>query len=238
VIGLGAIFAGLMLHQPPLQAAQLSRSEAKAVIQAVMQEDDFGQRETQTVWNYIGDATMDEEELPWLAEWLADVIQGFLQGLAGFGELLMWLALGGAIVYLIHWFMRNRSLLNPGDQGPGRRREPPQTVLGLDIRPETLPADIPAEALKLLEEGRQRTALSLLYRGCLSILVHHHQLEIPASATEGECLAMANRAIGRSRLAYLSRLTRAWLALAYGHRQVDPQQAEQLCLDWRRVYGK
>ena len=47
----------------------------------------------------------------------------------------------------------------------------PTHVRDLDIRPETLPADIGAAARQLWERGEQRAALALLYRGMLSRLV-------------------------------------------------------------------
>lgn len=238
MFAVGLTFGVSILQPSPLQAAELNRTEAKALIQSVMLEDDFGQREIQTTWKYIGDTTAEEDELPWLVEWLLDILQGFLRGFAGVGELLLWLALGGAVVYLIHWFVHNRSLLAVGTREQNRRKELPQAMLGLDIRPESLPDDIAAEALRLVRQGQQRAALSLLYRGSLSALVHRHQLEIPAGATEGECLELARPVIGQARFSYLRRLTRAWRELAYGHQVLDTVLTEQLCLDWRRDYGE
>ncbi len=45
-----------------------------------------------------------ERNLPWLLEWLIVIIQGFMQGFAAFGEVLMWLAAGTLLAYLIVWF--------------------------------------------------------------------------------------------------------------------------------------
>ena len=61
----------------------------------------------------------------------------------------------------------------------------------LDIRPASLPDDIGAAALALCQRGELRAALSLLYRGGLSRLVHQHRAAIGAASTEGECVRIA-----------------------------------------------
>lgn len=233
-----AVIAGLTLPNQPLQAAELTREEAKTLIESVMQEDDFGERESQTSWKYIGQTEDEEMELHWLLEWLIDIIKGFTQGFAAVGEVLMWLALGALIVYLVVWFVRNRSLLDRITEKKLNQRQVPLAMMGLDIRPETLPSDIAAEAARLLRQGQQRAALSLLYRGSLSALVHQHQLDIPGSATEGECLELARQVLAQQGFGYLEALTHAWRELAYGHQAPELQQTEQLCHSWKQVYGE
>lgn len=236
------VFAGwlfTMLPLQPVEAGEFSREEAKALIQAVMAEDDFGQRETLTHWRYVGEQSeATEQELPWLLEWLLEILQGFLQGFAALGEFLMWLVLGAVLAYLSVWFMQNRALLG-GYSGRQHSLQPlPMTLAGLDIRLETLPQDIVTEARRHLSLGEVRTALSLLYRGALSALVHKERLQIPASATEGECLQLARQLQAPSKYAYLERLTRVWQEMAYAHHPPDPAEAERLCQDWGDAYGE
>ncbi len=237
-----AILAGsasLMLLDQPLQAAELNAQQARGLIHAVMQEDDFGQRETHTAWKYVGQAEVDDIEDPhWLLEWVIDLVKGFTQGFARVVEWLIWLALGGLIVYLVSWLLRNRFLLERFTPNTRRQRQIPAVMLGLEIRPESLPEDIPVEALNLLGKGAHRSALSLLYRGSLSMLVHQYQLKIPDSATEGECLDLAREALGKQGFAYLTALTRSWRRLAYGHHPADLQETEQLCHGWKQAYGE
>src|SRR5205085_9151109 len=71
----------------------------------------------------------------------------------------------------------------------------PSHVRELDIRPESLPRDVGAAARALWERGEQRAALSLLYRGMLSRLVHVHRVPIRASSTEGDCLRLSSGTI-------------------------------------------
>ena len=232
-------FASLMLPNQPLQAAELNREEARVLIRSVMQDDDFGQRETHTAWKYVGQAEVDDIEDPhWLLEWVIDLVKGFTQGFARVAEWLIWLALGGLIVYLVSWLLRNRFLLERFTPNTPRQRQIPAVMLGLDIRPESLPEDIPVEALNLLGQGAHRSALSLLYRGSLSMLVHQYQLKIPDSATEGECLDLAREALGQQGFAYLVALTQSWRKLAYGHHRPDLQATEQLCHGWKQAYGE
>jgi hypothetical protein len=60
---------------------------------------------------------------------------------------------------------------------------PPTHVRGLDIRPDELPADVPAAARTLWQAGEQRAALVLLYRSLLSRLAHGFQVPIRDSST-------------------------------------------------------
>jgi len=234
----GGTLVGLM-SPPGADAGELSREQAKALIESVMAQDDFGQRQTLTYWKYVGvpDASPDRE-LPWLLEWLIDIVQGFLQGLAGFGEILLWLAVGGVLAYLVLWLLRNRGLLGR-PAGPRQQAvELPTTLAGLAIRPETLPADVVAQARHHFARGEIRAGMGLLYRAALSALVHRDHLQIPLSATEGECLLLARQVQAPASQAYLQRLTGVWQELAYAHRDPDPQLLEQLCRGWKEAYGE
>jgi hypothetical protein len=104
----------------------------------------------------------------------------------------------------------------------------PTHVGDLDIRPETLPADIGAAARLLWERGEQRAALALLYRGMLSRLAHVHRVPIRDSSTEGDCLALAAAQLP-DRSEYLRRLVRAWQWLGYGHETLESAAVHGLC---------
>jgi hypothetical protein len=171
-------------------------------------------------------------------KWLIEVFQGFLEGFARFGEILLWLAGGALLAYLVLWFMRNRGLLDRSDPMQQGSSPLPMTLAGLDIRPESLPLDIVAQARQDFARGEIRTGLSLLYRGALSTLVHRDHLVIPVSATEGECLGLAGQVQRTERQAFLQRLTRVWQAQAYAHRAPDPQLLEELCQGWGEAYGE
>jgi hypothetical protein len=102
-------------------------------------------------------------------------------------------------------------------------------VRDLDIRPDSLPADIGAAARALWQRGEARAALSLLYRGALSRLVHAHAVPIRSASTEGDCLRLASRSVSGEASAYFGRLVRAWQLAVYGAHQPDEASVHALC---------
>ena len=102
-------------------------------------------------------------------------------------------------------------------------------VRDLDVRPESLPADVGAAAWALWRAGQVPAALSLLYRGALSRLIHRWHVPIAASATEGECLELARGLLEPGAQRYLTQVVRAWEANIYGYRQLSSAMGETLC---------
>ena len=74
----------------------------------------------------------------------------------------------------------------------------------------------------------QRAALSLLYRGALSRLVHDHGVAIHGASTEGECVALARRALHAEGGAFFERLVGAWQVAVYAARRPDPASVSAL----------
>jgi len=102
-------------------------------------------------------------------------------------------------------------------------------VRDLDVRPDSLPDDIGAAAWALWNASQAPAALSLLYRGALSRLIHRHEVAIPASSTEGECLDLARGRLDAGAQRYLTQLVRAWEANIYGSRALSDAMGEALC---------
>jgi hypothetical protein len=102
-------------------------------------------------------------------------------------------------------------------------------VRDLDVRPESLPDDVGAAAWALWQAGKVHEALSLLYRGALSRLIHRFRVPITASATEGECLDLARGLLEPTALRYLTQVVRAWEASTYGGRALSAAMGESLC---------
>jgi hypothetical protein len=114
----------------------------------------------------------------------------------------------------------------------------PAAVFGLDIRPESLPADVPGTAWNAWERGDPATALGLLYRAAIAFLVRREGLPVRESWTEGDCVDFVRRKAGRERAEYFARLTGAWQTTAYAHRPPDTDEARALCTAWGRLFGK
>jgi hypothetical protein len=119
------------------------------------------------------------------------------------------------------------------------RIEAPSFVRDLDIRPESLPADIGAAGRQLWDGGEQRSALALLYRGLLSRLVHVHRVPIKDSTTEGDCLALANRHLqDEERKVYVGNLVRLWQRAVYGGETVATEALYALCDGFARALDR
>jgi hypothetical protein len=161
----------------------------------------------------------------WL-EWIAALFRWLDQS----ARVLVWcvaVALAGILVVYLLRVVRTRRLPRSEEAFVA-----PTHVRDLDIRPETLPADIGAAARGLWERGDHRASLALLYRGMLSRLAHVHGVPIRDSTTEGDCLALATSHLPRERWEYLSRLVRVWQGFGYGREDVQTATVYVLCDDF------
>jgi hypothetical protein len=219
-----ALLAGTTL---PAAAQQPSRQEVEQAVAAVQRNPDLGgvKKEMTLRFKKKDDPEREVPEgssLKWLVE--------LLRWLSESGRVLMWL-LGALLVALVVVGVR-RWILVRGGWKPVPRPHLPSHVQSLDIRPETLPDAIGAAALALWQQGQHRAALSLLYRGALSRLVHTYAVPIRAASTEGECVALAGARLDTQRGAFFARLVRAWQLAVYGGRLPDTEQARALCQEF------
>ncbi|OQX40267.1 MAG: hypothetical protein B0D88_08775 [Candidatus Sedimenticola endophacoides] len=220
--------------------------QARLLIREVLEDDAFGRREEVGYWRYTGERERSdgEEDAHWLWRLIKGVLEyigGFFKGYAAIGKLLMWALAVLLITYAAYRILSNRGWFGQGpgrgQRGRGRGRGRPAQLFGLELAPESLPDDPAAEARRLAQAGDARGALSLLYRAALSQLMHHNRVEIPDSATEGECLRLVEGRRGGAETAYFRELTGQWLRLAYAHRLPERERLLGLCERWREVFG-
>ncbi len=226
----------LGLPPAPATAAQTpSREEARALIEEILADGDFGRSEEVESWEYIGeipetdatDADSDTAGTGALARALAEVIPLL-------ATLVKWTVLLIAAVALVllaqRLFLELR--LDTG-AGRGRRRRKAASVAPAEQEAEplalALPEDVPVAVRALLARGEARAALGLLYRAQLAHL-RTAGLDIPDSATEAECLQVARRYGDPTELDWLGRLTRLWQRAAYAHLPVAADEVETLLL--------
>jgi len=172
-------------------------------------------------WNASG-APESSGTPAWL-QWLTGLFRWFDQG----ARLVVWCAavlLAGMLGLYIYRVVRARV----GRPSPDAFIAPTH-VQDLDIRPESLPADIGAAARRLWDRGEHRAALALLYRGLLSRLAHAHRVPIRDSSTEGDCLALAATHLDAGRHQYVLRLVRVWQRSVYGHASAETTVVHALC---------
>ena len=164
-------------------------------------------------------------------------IAGLFNDGARLFEALLWIAV---TVLLITLLLRLRIWSQwLGAPGSGRRtnKQAPVSLFGLDVKADAIPADILAQVQKLIAQGELRAALSLLYRASLIKLIHLHQLDIPESATEGECVKIVRKNRPEAESSFFHQLTLVWLRLAYAHEMPDGNDLADLSREWQIYYG-
>ena len=206
-------------------AAQPTPAQVQQAVDAVKRNPDLGGTVTEKSlrWKKDDDKPASDDAARQL-KWLADLVRWIAES----GRFLVWLV-GAVLVALLLVGLR-RWILVRGGYVPVKRANLPSHVQDLDIRPESLPDAIGAAAAALWRRGESRAALSLLYRGALSRLVHAHAVPIRAASTEGECLALAQARLDTQRSAFFARLVQAWQLAVYGARLPAPDDALALCL--------
>ncbi len=212
------------------EGAASTREQVKAAIDKVRADPNMPGTKTEKQLRFKDrDEEAEEPEkktdsLDWLRDFVRAVAEGarwLIWGLAALA--LAWLAIR------LHRWMRVRA----GGARPGKAPLPSH-VGSLDIRPESLPEDIGNAAAGLWQRGQPRPALSLLYRGALSRLVHAHEVPVRAASTEGECVALAATRLAPEAQAFFVRLVEAWQLAAYGGRLPATAQVLALCGEFDR----
>ncbi len=221
-----------------INASSDSSDASQTLIGEVLQHKDFGS--TRTVKklkrrNEKPKKKTTDRDLSWLQEFFSKL--AFLS--AGL-EVILWILAAAVLGFLIfHIFRNSRQIQFVTDLIGFKRQKVAQTKLfDLDIAPESLPEDIPHSAQLLLKNGQQREAMSLLYRGALSRLVHHYDMKITDSATEQQCLDQVSREQPAPRKNVFSILTRLWLQVAYGRSELREEQLTGLCAEWESAFGR
>jgi hypothetical protein len=240
----GRAVAGLLLalgllaaHPAPARAANPpdNRQDPEEAIHRILAHPDFRTTETITTLHRKGaprraaperpDEGPIDRAAPRMVPAMAGVIGLFV------GAVLVVVLAALSLAVWRDWRRNPRSAKTEDGKPPL-----PDAVFGLDIRPESLPDDVPAAAWAAWERGDPAAALALLYRGALACLVHRDGLEIAPSWTEGDCLAVVRRRGAAESAAYFAQLTQAWQSTAYAHRPPDGAAAQALCAAWSRIF--
>jgi len=236
-LGAAALAASLVaaaVHAAPVEstpepAAQRPRLEVAAVeaaASAVRADPDFGGFRKERTWRFKkrDEPARASPDPFWLelARWLAEG-----------GRWLVWVL--GAVLIAAALVTARRWLAVHGDAIRSRGARLPSHVRELDIRPESLPADIGAAVRELWLAGERRAALSLLYRGALSRLVHSYEIAIGDASTEGDCIRLARAALATERSDFVAALIGAWQLAVYGDRPLRSDDVLRLCADFDRM---
>jgi hypothetical protein len=206
------------------QRADVAAVEAAA--SAVRADTDLGGVHTTRTWRFKKQDSPERvsPDAFWLdlARWLSEGGRG-----------LIWLLGAAAVVAAIVTARRWLAIHGDAIRAGGARL--PSHVRELDIRPETLPADIGAAVRALWLAGERRAALSLLYRGTLSRLVHSYAVAIGDASTEGDCIRLARATLPAERGDFVAALVGAWQLAVYGDRPLANEHVLRLCDDFDRM---
>ena len=240
----------------PAQADVATPAQSEALIDEILADEDFHQREQQSRWQ-LKDFESRERAFPqWLInfiEWLeglggdSDVEQESEEKiwplLAGIIEILLWITAIGLVIFLL-WYFRDylRSLAG---YRPTRKTQPaprPEILFGLDVRSESLPDDVTAEVLRLWHSGAQREAMGLLYRASLANLISRFDCAFQDHYTEAECAQLVRQEATQdprlqpALVQFFGLLTTTWQRQAYAHKPPANAQLEALCGQWQQVF--
>lgn len=211
------------------QAAERDAASARTAIQQILAEPEFEQYQEVKRLRYIGRGWGGGSAAPSRGERSTSTAPdlGFFAEIA---RLLMWVAAGLLVAAALYYARR---FVPSWTVAPRVRRRPPSAIFGLEITPESLPADVASAALAAIDEDNVRGGLSLLYRGALSVLVHGDGLEVSAGDTEGDCVRRVAAHDDPRRARYFGELVGAWQSAAYAGRLPATDALRALCGEWR-----
>ena len=210
----------------PVVERKKPSGEVHRVAQEIVADPVFGRDIEEMSWRpRVKAGEKEDHEAPSWFRHLQTLVEWIAKGVRGLSYLLMAVVLATLLVLIYRYRERFPGL-------PRRAAKAPETLFGLDLRPASLPADIPSAALKDAEAGRFAAALSLLYRGALVALIERHQVRFREGDTENACLQRAAGCVKSETLHYFSDLLDAWKKSAYGALPPSLPEMRGLCQAW------
>jgi len=219
-----AAFAG-----PQPAAGEPTRAQVQTAVDELRRDPNLGSDKKIRSLHWVDKKSPPPADAP---PWIVDLFQ-FISQASG---LLLWVAGGIGLAFAAVWIYRVIQARRPA--ATAVIPQPASHIQDLDIRPDSLPADVGEAALALLNAGRTREALSLLYRGALSRAVHQFSVPIDASYTEGEALRAVNRSLDSARAGYFSSLVGLWQRAVYAADVLPAEPIAALCREFSPILGE
>lgn len=211
--------------------------EARTLIADVLAQEDFGSKKEIRAWVYGGESVGSEGETE-LPAWVRDLVELFADAANLIAALAKWLLV--LLAAIVGALALRRILPSLRHQQSGKTTGCKDSLAMQSIGTafsDDLAFDAAAQARSLIAGGDLRTALALLYRASLARMVQKHGLDIPASATESQWLALVANARPAAETEVLRRLTETWQRLAYAHRRPEAAEIARLVRDWQSWQG-
>ncbi len=202
---------------------------ARDAAKEVLKNKEFGEFEKSWRLKYVGPEWKREKPKQKAGDfkWLVHVIQF----IADSARWIAWIAGSLLVLFLLYLIARHIGF-NGWRRGSGHT--PLDMLFGLDVRPESLPDDVPGTARQRLALGDTRGAVSLLYRGALVSLIQDGRIDIGRGDTELECVARVQRAYGGEvvKAGYFGRMVAVWQRVAYAREPVLAHDVTPLIDQW------
>ena len=214
----------------PAPAQALTREQVNAAVERLRADPNLPGTRTERKLRFKDSDAKEEEtkKKEGSVGWLRDMVKAVAEG-------ARWLVWGLAALLLAWVLLRIQGWVRVrAERGRPAHGPLPSHVGSLDIRPESLPDDIGLGAAELWRRGQQRAALSLLYRGALSRLVHVHAVPVRAASTEGECVALASGRLAPAAQGFFVALVDAWQLAAYSGRLPSTAEVLAVCGEFDR----
>jgi len=204
---------------PAGSASTAATARPKVLITDVLRDPVFGAERQVREWR---PKTRRISEGPsWLARFARSISRS-----AELMRLALWPLGAGLLAWLIVLWSRQRPDVAPPLD------EAPTIAFGMDVRPESLPEDVPAAAHNLIEQGHVTAALGLLYRAALSMLIQRAGVRVAPGDTEGECTRRAEPVLAEAGQRYFRSLVTSWQRAAYAGLPPSDNLARSLCDGW------
>lgn len=191
---------------------RLPVAESKQTIADIINSRDLKGEHKKSEWT-LKEIDFDEPDDKETPEW----IKSFSIVFATVVEYLLWIFLAIAIVFIYlsrhqwqHFFLTEKD--------EEEAYQVPEVLFGMNVREDSLPDDIIAEATILWQQQKARESLSLLYRGALVRLLIQEKIPLENSHTEGNILTLSQTFLADTKYTYLKELTQQWQLIAYAHR--------------------
>lgn len=161
----------------------------------IIDSPEFGESKDSWAIKYTGPGSEEKkiEKKQKTPAWVKSLIRFIAESF----RVLAWIGIALVVGVLLYMIARYINL--NGWVGIGKKR-PPDMLFGLDVRPESLPDNVPEAAARLLAAGDVRGATSLLYRAALIALIQDGRIEIGRGDTEGECILRVRSAYAFQKL--------------------------------------
>ncbi len=209
-----------------LHGERLPVEQSKPIIADIINSRDLKGEEKTTEWQ-LKDLDFEKSDST-TPDWIKSISVVF----ANIFEYALWILLLIAMILLYlsrdHWL----HLFSPKETEE-ESYQAPEILFGMNVREDSLPDDIIAEAKQLWQQKKARESLSLLYRGALVRLINQEKMPLENSYTEGDILKLSQKSLTNKQHQYLAQLTSQWQLIAYAHRIPMEEAMQWLFFHWQ-----